>query len=123
MSVTTAVVNCGQCQACCKIPCEVPADEGQAYLIDVVDNKVYLQRQANGDCIYLDETGCSIYNVRPSSCREFSCEVLLTLPPEFQERIRRSEYKFFSKEVLEAAEERFPLNNDELGGNGERGRD
>jgi len=32
-----------------------------------------LDRHANGDCVYLDAHGCSIYDRAPYECRKFDC--------------------------------------------------
>ena len=37
----------------------------------------HLQRHANGDCIYLADNKCSIYENRPRVCRKFSCVGLI----------------------------------------------
>ena len=107
--ITTAVVNCGPCQACCKVPCCIPDEEAPAYRIgkERAWGLPTLERKPNGDCIYLGVEGCEIYEVRPSTCREFSCEIVLTLPENELEKIRKSENRFFTRDILEAAEERF----------------
>jgi len=38
---------------------------------------VYILRlKPNGDCVYLGENGCTIYDRRPRVCREFDCRVM-----------------------------------------------
>jgi Fe-S-cluster containining protein len=32
-----------------------------------------LKHKEDGECIYLKENKCSVYNIRPSACREFFC--------------------------------------------------
>jgi len=33
-----------------------------------------LPKKQNGDCIYLEDAGCSIWPRRPESCREYTCD-------------------------------------------------
>lgn len=37
---------------------------------------VALQKKQNGECIYLNENGCSIYERSPWTCRIFDCRQL-----------------------------------------------
>ena len=34
---------------------------------------ITLKRKANGDCVYLADHGCGIYERRPQMCRAFDC--------------------------------------------------
>ncbi len=47
-----------------------PRDDASSYEMDEVG---YLKRRPNGACIYLGETGCTIYERRPEMCRIFHC--------------------------------------------------
>lgn len=89
----TANVPCGTCNACCRNtdpvlldPDENPANyKTTAYLrvgLDIAP-RVGLAMKENGNCYYLGETGCTIYDKRPRVCRAFDCRMLyLSLPPE-----------------------------------------
>lgn len=35
--------------------------------------RLVLDRKPNGDCIYLTENGCSIWEKAPATCRKFDC--------------------------------------------------
>ena len=35
-----------------------------------------LNRKNNGDCVYLDESGCTIHDRAPWTCRNFDCREL-----------------------------------------------
>lgn len=35
-----------------------------------------LKQKANGDCVYLGEAGCTIYDRRPNICAQFDCRQL-----------------------------------------------
>jgi Fe-S-cluster containining protein len=64
-----------------------------------------LSRRENGDCVYLGETGCMIYERRPTVCRDFDCRAWFRGLTRNQ---RRAEIKSgsVSREVLKAARER-----------------
>ena len=80
-------VPCGKCQLCCKIHfvflnkdeyaqyqwgwCMRTGQDGKQHPIGRV-----LNRKPNGDCIYLNEYGCSIHDRAPKVCREFDCRTL-----------------------------------------------
>jgi hypothetical protein len=80
-------VPCGKCQLCCKIHfvflnereydqyewgwCMRTGDDGKQHAIGRV-----LNRKSNGDCVYLDEYGCTIHDRAPKVCREFDCRTL-----------------------------------------------
>lgn len=70
----TAIVSfCQQCpNSCCKNQPGVELTEHeQTYLFH---NKGWLEINLEGHCYYLEKDGCSIYEVRPSVCREYSCK-------------------------------------------------
>jgi hypothetical protein len=45
--------------------------DGKQYAVGRV-----LNRKPNGDCIYLDDNGCTIHDRAPKVCREFDCRTL-----------------------------------------------
>lgn len=62
-------IDCAGCQACCKGPDRVLYVEEGPW----VREGGKLAQKANGDCLYLCESGCSIYESRPEPCRRFDC--------------------------------------------------
>lgn len=75
-------VKCGSCQACCKNVLIVlfpeEGDDVSAYDTDELewpgkDTLHKLKQKENGDCAYLGEKGCTIYDKRPILCRAFDC--------------------------------------------------
>jgi hypothetical protein len=54
-------------------------------------NSVFLlATEANGQCVYLDASGCTIYNRRPLLCRNFDCrELYLILPRQDRDNLVR----------------------------------
>lgn len=72
-----AVVVCGPCRLCCqrtRVPLVEGEDDPKAFETEVTsDGLVVLAHKLNGDCIYLDENGCSIHGRAPLVCRRFSC--------------------------------------------------
>lgn len=80
------IVPCGTCKACCKrellfLHPEM-GDNLQDYRCHPAINPVTghagyaLDHNANGDCIYLGEQGCTIWDRAPAICREFDCRDL-----------------------------------------------
>lgn len=82
-------VPCGPCTACCRHELIVlhpeSGDRAARYLTRRVVNPVTklpvvaLQQQANGDCIYLDDSGCTIHDRAPTICRSFDCRRFLAM--------------------------------------------
>jgi len=78
-----SLVPCGTCRACCRHEAvwlvEEEGDRPADYLVKTVDlgeqlGIVYaLQQKPNGDCIYLGEAGCTIWDRAPVVCRAFDC--------------------------------------------------
>jgi Fe-S-cluster containining protein len=75
-------VKCGSCQACCKNALIVLfPDQGDViadYDTEILEwpgqGEVHkLKHKGNGDCSYLGENGCTIYDRRPILCRAFDC--------------------------------------------------
>ena len=83
-----ADVPCNGCTACCRSGLLVPVEEielVEGLSVDTVkvydkDNpdvwawKKYL-KQIDGRCVHLNADGCSVYSIRPRTCREFDCRV------------------------------------------------
>jgi Fe-S-cluster containining protein len=71
-------LECDGCRLCCQTSQIVllPHDDVQFYLTKrhpTDSRKRVLSKRANGDCIYLGETGCNMYECRPRLCRQFDC--------------------------------------------------
>lgn len=78
-------VPCGTCTACCYYP-GVPVDKKRdgrrlPHLLTErsPDGDLVLQQRPDGGCIHLSETGCTVYQHRPSICRSFDCRVFAAM--------------------------------------------
>jgi Fe-S-cluster containining protein len=66
---------------------------------------IMLKRSDNGDCVYLKDGTCSIYERRPTICREFDCRAMFL----GQSRNQRRDWVktgMMPREVYQAARER-----------------
>jgi hypothetical protein len=76
---TIGEVPCDGCRLCCQngdMLRLLPEDDPDQYVTvphPVIPDALMLDHQPNGDCIYLGETGCTIYAIRPLMCREMDC--------------------------------------------------
>jgi hypothetical protein len=43
----------------------------RTYVRRYPDNRASLRERANGDCVLLDDHGCSVYGARPKQCRDY----------------------------------------------------
>jgi len=70
-------VPCGTCKGCCRDIGLVELSPGDSSQLkrQWVGDKVCLPRKENGDCVYLEENGCSVYDIRPVTCRYFDCRL------------------------------------------------
>jgi Fe-S-cluster containining protein len=92
-------VNCGACTACCRnhsavVLHELLGDDLSFYRADMKmvpatstlhgkpDFAPTLATKANGDCWYVGESGCTIYEQRPYVCRQFDCRKWLLNPKQ-----------------------------------------
>ena len=79
-----AHVACGACRECCRGEAIMllPGDDPSIYLTEEIVSPIdgtmqkFLIQKPNGDCIYLGETGCTIYDKAPQICRSFDCAAL-----------------------------------------------
>jgi hypothetical protein len=76
-------VPCSGCTRCCKGDAIrlLPGDAVETY--QTVPHPYFtvslmLDHKPNGDCIYLDDKGCTIHERRPRQCREMDCRLLAT---------------------------------------------
>lgn len=73
-------VPCGECKACCShinaqlFPHELKLNFKTKF--SKADNKYHLKRLVNGNCVYLNDLGCSIHNRVPTVCRTFDCRYM-----------------------------------------------
>jgi Fe-S-cluster containining protein len=51
----------------------LPGDSGDGLDAESRDGRRFLRKKANGECIHLQDGGCSVYEHRPSACRVFDC--------------------------------------------------
>lgn len=81
-----AIVPCGACRLCCKLHTPLLPEKGD--VIDSYDWARWFDDKGNpkgfilwrvpdgpnkGDCIYLRDDGCSIWERAPYTCRQFDC--------------------------------------------------
>ena len=70
-------VSCNGCTACCRnqwvLLFPEYGDRVENYDTIEVNGHHFLNQLDNGDCVYLGENGCTIYDVRPAICRDFDC--------------------------------------------------
>ena len=79
MKDDTVMVPCNGCRACCYGPVMLHpslGDDPPRYrTVTVRDVGIMLARRADGSCIYLGETGCTIWGRQPALCKKFDCRV------------------------------------------------
>ena len=76
LAALTSTVNCRSCRACCVDFVEtslLTGDSGDGLDTEIRDGKRFLRKKANGECVHLQDGGCSVYEHRPSACRVFDC--------------------------------------------------
>jgi Fe-S-cluster containining protein len=77
-------VPCDQCTECCRSGQGLflhseQGDDVESYRHRVILDKttgkrvILLATEANGHCVYLGASGCTIYDRRPILCRSFDC--------------------------------------------------
>lgn len=74
-------VPCNGCTLCCRGDAIrlLPGDDVNAYRTEPHSHypgALMLAHKANGDCIYLGATGCTIQEDKPTMCREMDCRVV-----------------------------------------------
>lgn len=94
-------VPCGGCTACCKGEAVylVPGDAVASYLVEMSPGGkgLVLQRKANGECVYLDASGCTIHDRAPTLCKVYDCR------RQYQMYSRLTRRKMQSQGLLDAA--------------------
>ncbi len=111
------VVPCGTCHACCRRQWVVinpqAGDVPELYdTVDIVDPATgapakALAHRANGDCVYLGASGCTIHARVPAMCRDFDCRVyyaqIMDKPRTERKNILRHQYS--AREMFEIGRE------------------
>lgn len=118
---TEAVVNCGECNACCKSSYFIHIRLGETRTLSRIPREIVFpapgQPQGNvllgynetGYCPMLIEDKCSIYEDRPLTCRTYDCRIFAAAgimageedKSQINERIRRWKFKYPSKRDLD----------------------
>jgi hypothetical protein len=114
-----ANVPCGTCHACCRqervILHPECGDDIASYdtveaPADTVGVKIYgggerrmLSHKPNGDCVYLGDGGCTIWERAPAMCQAFDCRRLFL---RFTRAERRRFKKVLDTDVMRAGRER-----------------
>ena len=82
-----AILKCNGCTQCCRGPGRVlflnPRQPLKHLDVNIItryypdSSKKYklfvLKQKDNGDCIYITDKGCSIWDKRPEECRTYDC--------------------------------------------------
>lgn len=81
----TKILPCNGCTACCQGDAifmhPEEGDDASQYKTEEYLGRIILAHKPNRDCIYLNRnTGCTIWERRPSVCRTLDCRILLKLP-------------------------------------------
>jgi hypothetical protein len=90
--VATRVVPCNGCTLCCQgdaVRLE-PEDLDAGYQTEThpyIPGALMIAHRPNGECVYLDEHGCSIHDRAPSLCRSADCRSV-AVRFEFQSAMR-----------------------------------
>jgi len=74
-------LNCNGCRACCVGDAVFlhPENGDNPLFYETVRymGRDMLAHKPSKECVYLTKTGCGIYPVRPTICRELDCRVLV----------------------------------------------
>jgi Fe-S-cluster containining protein len=96
-------VPCGSCRLCCQslmVPLHPEhGDDPSSYITATLyapgkPPQMILDRHSNGDCVYLNENGCTIHDRAPWVCREFDCRTY------FKEKTRNERRELIKKDNL-----------------------
>jgi len=92
-------VNCDGCTRCCQGFQQImlkPEDNPDLYqtaeTISALTGEtgLALAQKPNGDCVYLGEEGCTIYDRAPAICRHFDCRQMAAL---LRSKMTRAEFR------------------------------
>ena len=105
----TAHVPCDSCTACCRnqLVALLPEygdvlDSLQHHMLNGIP---VLDEKENGDCIYLKDGACSIWERRPAMCRAFDCRLHFMQFTRTQRRRMMKEGRA-AREIFEAGRKR-----------------
>jgi uncharacterized protein len=118
MTAQRSHVPCNGCTACCKNEVLVlepeNGDDVDSYEHETVPHPITgepaiaLKRQANGDCVYLGPTGCTIHERAPAQCREFDCrELFVSFTRKERRQIERVNGQK-ARDIFAAGRQRLP---------------
>lgn len=112
--IERASVPCNGCNLCCRGEAIILlADEGddiasyEHVLVDIpgLPPQAVLKKGADGNCIYLGPTGCTIHDRAPKICKHFDCRGWY-LSKTRAERRRMISQGHASKEIFDAGRAR-----------------
>jgi Fe-S-cluster containining protein len=109
----TDPVKCRDCTACCRGDHAVViraewGDDPDVFGHDNLSRERYhgewsvtLARKENGDCVFLTDARCSIYDRRPAACRAFDCRrIVKALSPD--QRREAVERGLYAQDIIDA---------------------
>lgn len=72
------MIPCTECSACCHYEVQLISgiDDVPEHMTYFENNLWYMRKQKNGSCIALKDGLCSIYDSRPTVCRQFKRQSL-----------------------------------------------
>lgn len=116
-------VPCNGCRVCCKNQAiMLHPEKGDVEIgyktVEIVNPMtgmpaLMLDHKENGDCVYLGENGCEIYERRPVICQKYDCRKLyVTLTRAQREHLKQSN-QYSSAEEEEAKKRIHTLSFDE----------
>ena len=78
------MVPCGDCHLCCRMMTPILPEKGddpaqyQTAMCYTPGKKPYmiLDRHPGGDCVYLNDNGCTIWDRAPFACRDYDCRAI-----------------------------------------------
>jgi len=116
------LVLCDGCTLCCQGDAVFLhpecGDDPRRYRTEPAGERLMLAHKANGDCIYLQRrSGCTIWDRRPTVCREMDCrvfldpELLAALPVSRHRRrkISQAARRLAAREVRRMADRAAPI--------------
>lgn len=70
-------VPCGSCHLCCHgdliVLFEEKGDDIASYEHEIINGLPIVKKTADGKCVYLGDSGCTIHDRAPAICRHFDC--------------------------------------------------
>lgn len=107
MAAASSSVPCGSCVLCCRKQRVFMARDDDAVSLRAVPEYnsatgkmgMRLPRKLNGDCAYLGDQGCTIYDRRPTVCRLYDCREHSKLPSA-ERRSREAKFSPHDIEIV-----------------------